>query len=55
MIKLVERYSISTFGGMYMEKSDTGTYVLFDEYEKLAAAYAELQERYDLDVNPEGK
>jgi len=38
-----------------MEEDSQGDYVLFEAYERLEAAYVELQERYDLDVNPEGK
>ncbi|AXY82055.1 hypothetical protein [Pectobacterium phage Slant] len=32
-----------------------GRFVTYEDYDKLAEDYATLQERYDLDVNPEGK
>ncbi|AZF94563.1 hypothetical protein HOU72_gp32 [Pectobacterium phage Khlen] len=32
-----------------------GRFVTYEDYDKLAEDYAALQERYDLDVNPEGK
>lgn len=35
--------------------SHEGRYVSYSDYLALEDAYAELQERYDLDVNPECK
>lgn len=54
---MVQRYTpyASGYGEGYMCESAGGDWVAYEDYEKLEEAYAELQERYDLDVNPEGK
>lgn len=38
-----------------LEDNEEGDWVKYEDYKKLEDAYAELRERYDLDVNLEGK
>lgn len=38
-----------------MRTNCIGSWVEYKDYDALAKAYAELQERYDLDVNPDNK
>lgn len=53
----VPRYTmyLNHCNGADMEVDQNGEFVLSEDYDKLAEDYAALQERYDLDVNPEGK
>ncbi|ANT45371.1 putative single-stranded DNA binding protein [Pectobacterium phage PP90] len=61
MINKVQRYELTEMSfNPYesyrcMEEDEQGDFVRFEDYDKLAEAYATLLERYDLDVNPEGK
>ena len=48
---MVRRYSVIDD----MPESEAGEMVAYEDYKALEEAYAELQERYDLDVNPEAK
>ncbi|QHJ80653.1 MAG: hypothetical protein [Caudoviricetes sp.] len=56
MIK-VQRYTpaASGYSDAYMVESAAGDWVEYADYDALVEAYAALLERYDLDVNPEGK
>lgn len=43
------------FPSLTMRSNHIGSWVEYKDYAALEEAYAQLQERYDLDVNPEGK
>ena len=45
---MVQRYDVEhDYGSAWMESSDSGDYVTFDDYDNLCREYDDLKDKYD--------